>query len=60
MNDIEGPPRDLPQWRVHCPSCKRDGIMAFRHLLSGKPVPPEEFTCPDCHVKVEILGRHDQ
>jgi hypothetical protein len=29
-------------------------------MLTGEPIPPEEFICPDCNVPVEILGRHDQ
>jgi predicted RNA-binding Zn-ribbon protein involved in translation (DUF1610 family) len=54
------PPRGLPQWKFYCPKCKRDGVMAWQYLLNGEPVEPESFSCPDCHVKVEILGRHDQ
>jgi hypothetical protein len=62
MNDDDdvSPPRGLPQWRFHCPECKRDGIMAWQRMLTGEPIPPEEFICPDCNVPVEILGRHDQ
>jgi hypothetical protein len=60
VNVTDAPPRDMPLWKFHCPSCKRDGVMGFRSLLTKEPLAPEHYTCPDCNVGVEILGRHDQ
>jgi hypothetical protein len=56
-----GPARDAKRWKVFCPSCKRHAVMAgWVYSLTGKDVPPEELSCPDCHVKFEVLGREDQ
>lgn len=56
-----GPQRDDHRYRVFCPSCQRHGVFAgWRNLLTGERVSPDEFTCPDCNVRVEVLGREDQ
>jgi rubredoxin len=61
MPDYLGPPRGLPRYRFYCPQCQRHGVQAWQNILyPSLPVDPETFTCPDCNVRVEILGREDQ
>jgi len=61
MSQHDGPSRDALRYKVWCPKCERHGVMAgWSYMLTGKPVPPEEFTCPQCHTKLEVLGREDQ
>lgn len=56
-----GPARDAKRYKFFCPSCERHGVIAgWRHMLTGEEASPETFSCPDCQVKVEILGREDQ
>jgi len=55
------PPRGEKRYRIYCPHCERQGVFAgWRRLLTGEEVPPEEFTCPECGEKVDVLGREDQ
>lgn len=57
----DGPRRGDPHYRVYCPTCNREGIFAgWRWLLTGELISPEQFRCPECGTKVEVLGRVDQ
>jgi hypothetical protein len=57
----EGPKRGDKHYRIYCPTCDREGVMAgWRYMTTGKEVPPEKLSCPECNGKIEILGRVDQ
>jgi hypothetical protein len=55
------PPRGVPHYKIYCPDCKRQGVMAgWTYAMTGEPVPPEKLSCPECGSRVEVLGRADQ